>query len=144
MKVTLNHSIKSYVNIFIVGIIVGCICRLTDFCPSDSLWSFSSTQTLLGFWIISNTIIVLLSTSNICSGLSSFLYMLGMTLSFYGLQAILGLFIPLYRPDYARNQNDGGNGLGLYIVASVLDSLKLAYSLEPMQKPLGMRFTITF
>ena len=33
---------------------------------------------------------------------------------------------------------------GLYIVASVLDSLKLAYSLEPMQKPLGMRFTITF
>ena len=37
-----------------------------------------------------------------------------------------------------------GNGLGLYIVASVLDSLKLAYSLEPMQKPLGMRFTITF
>ena len=54
------------------------------------------------------------------------------------------IFEPFYRPDYARNQNDGGNGLGLYIVASVLDSLKLAYSLEPMQKPLGMRFTITF
>lgn len=54
------------------------------------------------------------------------------------------IFEPFYRPDYARNQNDGGNGLGLYIVASILDSLKLSYSLEPMQKPLGMRFTITF
>ena len=54
------------------------------------------------------------------------------------------IFEPFYRPDYARSQNDGGNGLGLYIVASVLDSLQLSYSLEPMQKPLGMRFTITF
>lgn len=54
------------------------------------------------------------------------------------------IFEPFYRPDYARNQNDGGNGLGLYIVASILDSLKLSYSLEPIQKPLGMRFTITF
>lgn len=52
------------------------------------------------------------------------------------------IFEPFYRPDYARNQNDGGNGLGLYIVASILDSLKLSYSLEPIQKPLGMRFTI--
>ena len=42
------------------------------------------------------------------------------------------IFEPFYRPDYARNQNDGGNGLGLYIVASILDSLKLSYSLEPM------------
>ena len=54
------------------------------------------------------------------------------------------IFEPFYRPDYARSQNDGGNGLGLYIVASVLDALQLSYSLEPMQKPLGMRFTITF
>lgn len=43
------------------------------------------------------------------------------------------IFEPFYRPDYARNQNDGGNGLGLYIVASILDSLKLSYSLEPIQ-----------
>lgn len=70
--------------------------RLTDYCPADTLWSFSSIQTLLGFWIITNTIIVLASTSNICAGISSFLYMFGMTLSFYGLQAILGTFIPLF------------------------------------------------
>lgn len=93
---TLNHTIKSYVKIFLIGIIVGCICRLLDFFPADTLWSFSSPQTLLGFWIITNTIIVLLSTSNICAGISSFLYMFGMTLSFYGLQSILGMFIPLF------------------------------------------------
>ena len=96
MNKTLTHSMKSYITIFLVGILVGCICRLTDYCPADTLWSFSSIQTLLGFWIITNTIIVLASTSNICAGISSFLYMFGMTLSFYGLQAILGTFIPLF------------------------------------------------
>ncbi len=90
----LHHSIKSYIHIFLVGILVGCICRLLDYCPADTLWSFSSPQTLLGFWIITNTIIVLLSTSNICAGISSFLYMFGMTLSFYGLKAILEMFTP--------------------------------------------------
>lgn len=111
MNITLNHSIKFYVKTFLVGIIVGCICRLTDFCPADTLWSFSSTQTLLGFWIISNTIIVLLSTSNICAGISSFLYMFGMTLSFYGLQAILGMFIPLF---------SGGFRFPLFVLFTVL------------------------
>lgn len=74
MNKTLTHSMKSYITIFLVGILVGCICRLTDYCPADTLWSFSSIQTLLGFWIITNTIIVLASTSNICAGISSFLY----------------------------------------------------------------------
>lgn len=88
MSKVLTHSTKSYIKIFFVGILVGCICRLADYFPADTLWSFSSIQTLLGFWIITNTTIVLLSTSNICAGISSFLYMFGMTLSFYGLQAI--------------------------------------------------------
>lgn len=96
MSKVLTHSTKSYIKIFFVGILVGCICRLADYFPADTLWSFSSIQTLLGFWIITNTTIVLLSTSNICAGISSFLYMFGMTLSFYGLQAILGMFVPLF------------------------------------------------
>lgn len=90
---------------------MGCICRLTDYFPADTLWSFSSIQTLLGFWIITNTIIVLLSTSNICAGISSFLYMFGMTLSFYGLQAILGMFIPLF---------SGGFRFTLFVLFTVL------------------------
>lgn len=52
------------------------------------------------------------------------------------------IFEPFYRPDYARNREDGGNGLGLYIVASILDRLNLPYSFRPMEEPLGMRFTI--
>lgn len=103
MNKILKHSIKSYMNIFFVGILIGCICRLLDFFPADTLWSFSSPQTLFGFWIITNTIVVMLSTSNICAGISSFLYMFGMTLSFYGLQAILGMFIPLFSGGFRKS-----------------------------------------
>lgn len=46
-------------------------------------------QTLFGFWVITNTTIVLLSNSNKCAGISSCLYMFGMNLGFYGLYALL-------------------------------------------------------
>ena len=111
MKKVLTHSIKSYLIIFLVGIFVGCACRLADYFPADTLWSFSSIQTLFGFWIITNTLVVLLSSSNICAGISSFLYMFGMTLSFYGLQAILGMFIPSF---------SGGFRVSLFVTYSIL------------------------
>ncbi len=101
--IKLSHTLKSYSIMFLVGIFIGCICRLLDYCSLDSLWGFSSIQTLFGFWIITNTIIVLLSTSNKCAGISSFLYMFGMTLSFYGLQAILGMFIPLFSGGFRKS-----------------------------------------
>ena len=92
----LRDDRKSYIKIFLIGILVGCITRLLDYCSLDTLWSWSSVQTLLGFWMISNTVIVVKSSSNKCAEISSFLYMFGMTLSFYGLQAILGMFIPMF------------------------------------------------
>ena len=52
MNHLLKHTVKSYLCVFLVGIFVGCVCRLADYCPADTLWSFSSIQTLLGFWII--------------------------------------------------------------------------------------------
>lgn len=52
------------------------------------------------------------------------------------------LFEPFYRPDYARNRDDGGNGLGLYIVDTLLKGMKLPYSFRPMEHPLGMQFII--
>ena len=110
-NIKLRHTLKSYSIVFLVGIFIGCICRLLDYCSLDSLWGFSSIQTLLGFWIITNTIIVLLSSSNKCAGISSFLYMFGMTLSFYGLQAILGMFIPLF---------SGGFRFSLFVLFTVL------------------------
>lgn len=111
MNKRLEHTLKSYVKIFCIGILIGCICRLLDYFPADTVWSFSSIQTLLGFWIITNTVIVLLSSSNVCAGISSFLYMFGMTLSFYGLQAILGIFIPLF---------SGGFRTSLFVMYTVL------------------------
>lgn len=107
----LKHSVKSYIKIFIIGIVVGCVCRLADYFPADTLWSFSSIQTLLGFWMITNTMIVLYSTSNICAGISSFLYMFGMSLSFYGLQAILEMFIPMF---------SGGFRTSLFLMFTIL------------------------
>ena len=111
MEKILKHTTKSYIKVLLIGILVGCVCRLLDYFPANTLWTFSSPQTLLGFWIITNTIIVILSTSNICAGISSFLYMFGMTLSFYGLQAILGMFIPLF---------SGGFRLSLFILFAIL------------------------
>lgn len=92
----IKNDIRSYIKIFIVGIFIGVITRLLDFCPPDTLWGFSSIQTLLGFWMITNTLIILFSSSNSVAAISSFLYMFGMTLSFYGLQTILGIYIPMF------------------------------------------------
>lgn len=56
--------------------------------------------------------------------------------------ALQHLFEPFYRPDYARNREDGGNGLGLYIVDMLLGAMGLSYSFRPMEQPPGMRFII--
>ena len=52
------------------------------------------------------------------------------------------LFEPFYRPDFSRSRASGGNGLGLYIVDTLLTSMDISYSFVPMKSPLGMRFTI--
>lgn len=97
-KVLKNHW-KSYLTVFLCGMLAGIVTRLTDYCGADTLWSFSSIATLYGFWIISVTVIVLCSTSNLCAGVSSFLYLFGMTFSFYGLLYVLGLYLPRFHND---------------------------------------------
>ncbi len=52
------------------------------------------------------------------------------------------IFEPFYRPDYSRNRDSGGNGLGLYIVSALLKKMNILYSFQPIDDPLGMRFTI--
>lgn len=95
----LKNDFKSYIVILLVGILAGLLTRLTDFCDADTLWSFSSVATMYGFWLISVIVITLVSSSNLCAGVSTFLYMFGMTLSFYGLKYLLGLFLPMFEGD---------------------------------------------
>lgn len=53
------------------------------------------------------------------------------------------LFEPFYRPDFSRSRENGGNGLGLYIVDTLLTSMNISYSFEPIKMPVGMRFTVS-
>lgn len=91
MKIKDNY--KSYILLFLAGVLAGIICRLSDFFPYESLWSLSSIATMFGFWIASVGVITCFSSSNRGAFINSFLYMFGMTLSFYGLKSILGLYI---------------------------------------------------
>ena len=45
----LEHTVGSYGKIFLIGMLIGGICRLADYFPGDTLWNLSSIQTLLGF-----------------------------------------------------------------------------------------------
>lgn len=110
MKIKDNYKVYSI--LFLLGILVGAICRLTDFFPYESLWSLSSIATLYGFWIASIGLITYISSSNKGACINSFLYMFGMTISFYGLKYILGFFMPTYAND--------GFQTNLFIVYSVL------------------------
>lgn len=84
---------RSYFIIFLTGMVMGILCRLTDFLPyEESLWSFPSVATLFGFWIASVGVITYLSSSNKGAFINSFLYMFGMTGSFYGLKYLLGFW----------------------------------------------------
>lgn len=105
---------KSYFIVFLTGMVMGILCRLTDFLPyEESLWSFPSVATLFGFWIASVGVITYLSSSNKGAFINSFLYMFGMTGSFYGLKYLLGFLSE-------RFSNGGQFQTNLFLVYSVL------------------------
>ena len=57
-------------------------------------------------------------------------------------EEITRLFEPFYRPEYSRDKESGGNGLGLYVVETTFKSMNISYSFEPMPDNSGMIFTI--
>ena len=92
----LTDSRKSRIALFLAGILAGVLCRLSDFCPYESLWSFSSVATLFGFRIASISVITMHSVSHRGAFLNTFLYLFGMTISFYGLKYLLGFWVPCF------------------------------------------------
>ena len=92
----LDENFKSYSFVIGLGILVGIITRLTDFFPYDDLWSFSSIATLFGFWMLTVTLIIYISSSNNNAAINVFLYLFGMNFSFYFLKYILGFFVPIF------------------------------------------------
>lgn len=52
------------------------------------------------------------------------------------------IFEAFYRAEFDRNRNTGGNGLGLYIVKQILNTLDISHSFNATER--GMKFTMTF
>jgi len=57
---------------------------------------------------------------------------------------LVHIFEPFYRPDYGRDRAAGGNGLGLYLVSTILKSLNISYTFTPSENINGMSFQISF
>ena len=97
----MSNSPKKPAVVFLLGISAGILCRLSDLFPYESLWSLSSIATLFGFWIASVSAITMYSTSHKAAFTNTFLYLSGMTLAFYALKYLLGLFVPQFDNDGA-------------------------------------------
>ena len=109
-----RDNFRTSLIMFSAGILAGIVCRLTDFLPyEESLWSLPSMATLFGLWIASVVVITDISASNKGAFLNVFLYMFGMTVSFYGLKYILGLYMPMF-------SNCGEFQTELFVIYSVL------------------------
>lgn len=109
----IKDNTKSYFILFMMGILAGVICRLSDLLPyEESIWSFPSIATMFGCWIASVGVITCMSSSNKGAFINSFLYMFGMTISFYGLEYILGFYFPAFRNEGFRTE--------LFLVYSIL------------------------
>ena len=59
-------------------------------------------------------------------------------------QYLTHIFEPFYRPEYGSSPDKGGNGLGLYIVDTILKTLQIPYTFATIEDNSGMRFTIEF
>lgn len=108
----LDGSFKSHSIVLGLGLFAGIITRLTDFFPNDDLWSFSSIATLFGFWILTVTLVIYVSSSNKNASINVFLYLFGMNFSFYFLKYILGFFVPIF--------NNEGVQWNLFILYNIL------------------------
>jgi len=88
-----KDSFKSYLLVIGLGLAAGLLTTLLNLFPSDTLWSFSSIATLFGFWMLTVTLIIYFSSSNINAAINVLLYLFSMNFSFYLLKYLLGFFL---------------------------------------------------
>lgn len=96
----IRSPLKSNVLYIWLGLAAGVVTRLSDFFPNDDIWSFSSIATLFGFWMVSVTLIICFSSSNINAAFNVLRYLLSMNFSFYFLKYVLGLFIARFDGEF--------------------------------------------
>ncbi|WP_170240617.1 sensor histidine kinase [Streptococcus hyovaginalis] len=53
------------------------------------------------------------------------------------------IFRPFYRPDYSRNKDEGGTGIGLFLVQQILEKHGFNYAFQPLNAN-TMQFLIDF
>ena len=91
-----KNNLKSYLLVIGLGVAAGLLTTALDFFPYDTLWSFSAIASAFGFWIITTTLIIYFSSSNINAAANAFLYLSSMNFSFYLLKYMIGLFDPRF------------------------------------------------
>lgn len=113
-----QDALKSYAFFAGLGCLAGAMTRLTDFFPYNSLWSLSSIATLFGFWMVTVTLVVFFSHSNLNAAVNVMIYLTCMNISFYLLKYLLGLFLPRF-----DNEGFQWNLLALYTGFALLCSI---------------------
>ncbi|MDO4271060.1 MAG: hypothetical protein Q4C72_09080 [Eubacteriales bacterium] len=91
-----QNNVKSYLTAIGLGAAAGLLTTVLNLFPYDTLWSFSSIASAFGFWIITTTLVIYASCSNVNAAVNTFLYLGTMNLVFYSMQGVLGLFLPRF------------------------------------------------
>lgn len=116
MVIELNHSFNVHVDVQSVS-------KALSNIISNAV-NYTDAKKVIKIYIDSNTLII----ENECTPLPE--------------EDLKQIFKAFYRPDFSRDRNSGGNGLGLYIVSQILSINKLPYSFTPTET--GMKFEIIF
>lgn len=108
---------KRWPVMILLGLIAGVLTRLTDFCPAGGLWSMNSIATLFGFWMVTVTLVICVSTSNLRAAANVLIYLFCMNVAFYGLKYLLGRFLPQFDGGFQWSLFWLYNGLALFCAA---------------------------
>lgn len=94
----LKNTKQSYIKVAIWGLIIGLITEACNLLPNDGLLGLSSIAGSYGFWIFTTTFVIYYSCSNKNAMINTLIYLVGMCVSYY----ILDAFVVLVTPNLSR------------------------------------------